>query len=171
MVIWLTGKSGAGKSTLTALLYQKFLEKKIAAVYLDGDVIREVISDGLGYKIEDRVKQISRIQKLALMLESQNLVVIVAALYANHELLEWNRNNFKNYFEIYLQIDFDKLLKRDPKGLYKKVAEGKIKDFVGHDIPWIPPFAPDLVLDMDLEPTRDECINKIHEELERKNVY
>ena len=42
-----------------------------------------------------------------MFLENQGLVVITSALYSNDKLLEWNRNNFKNYFEIFLDAGLD----------------------------------------------------------------
>ena len=35
---------------------------------------------------------------------------------------------------------------RDPKGLYKKAAEGAIKGFTGISDPYEPPTAPELVI-------------------------
>mgnify|MGYP000639757839 CR=1 FL=1 len=38
------------------------------------------------------------------------------------------------------------LIKRDPKGLYKKFSEGEIKNVAGMDIEFIPPDNPDLTI-------------------------
>ena len=54
-------------------------------VNLDGDVIRNLYGDDLGYDVNSRIKQIKRIQKLCSFLENQDLIVIVSALYAEED--------------------------------------------------------------------------------------
>ena len=90
--------------------------------------------------------QINRLQRLAAILDSQGLIVIVAALYSRDDLLAWNRKNFTSYFEIYLDVDLATVCQRDPKKLYDKALKGEVKDVVGLDIPWHPPKNPDLII-------------------------
>lgn len=148
MIIWNTGISGSGKSTLCDAL-TKLLKPSIPElVLLDGDVVREAFGGDLGYGEQDRVVQIRRLQALARALSEQNLVVLVAALYSHPDLLAWNRQNMNPYFEVYLEAPLSLVQARDPKGLYAKAAAGDMPDVVGLDIPWHPPEAPDLVIDM-----------------------
>jgi len=149
MVIWVTGMSGSGKTTLCNALWETLKPRLPELVSLDGDVIRSAFGAGLGYREEDRVVQISRIQQLAKILSDQNLVVLVAALYSNPDLLAWNRENIKGYFEIYLKTSIEALQKRDGKGLYQGALSGDIKNVVGVDIPWNAPESPDLAIDND----------------------
>lgn len=149
MVIWLTGLSGSGKTTL-ALALRKLLKQRLPEVLLlDGDGIREAFKNDLGYREEDRLRQVDRIQKLAKLLASQHLIVIVTVVYSHPDLLAWNRKNLPNYFEIYLKAALETVRGRDPKGLYAKAKSGKCGDIVGLDIPWNVPRDPDLILDMD----------------------
>jgi adenylylsulfate kinase-like enzyme len=83
---------------------------------------------------------------LAKLLADQGMTVIVAALYSNPELLAWNRQGLPNYFEIYMEASVETLRGRDTKGLY----DGRTKQVVGVDIPWIPPQSPDLVINSDI---------------------
>jgi adenylylsulfate kinase-like enzyme len=148
MVIWLTGLSGAGKTTLGKVVCE--LIKPVApVVFLDGDVVRAAIADGLGYSEADRFIQIGRMARLAQLLAEQGLVVVVAALYASDELLAWNRVNLPGYVEVYVSASLEALMARDSKGLYERARRGEARDVVGMDIPWHVPAAPDLVLDMD----------------------
>ena len=39
--------------------------------------------------------------------------------------------------------------KRDPKGHYKKVRKGELKEFVGFDIPYEEPLNPELIIESD----------------------
>src|ERR1700738_3095940 len=103
MVIWITGLSGVGKTTLATTLARTLKPELPNLVVLDGDVIRAVFGETLGYAASDRLIQIGRLQSLAKMLESQNIITIVAALYSTPETLAWNKSHFSPYYEIYLQ--------------------------------------------------------------------
>jgi len=149
MVIWLTGLSGSGKTTLAEALYH-FLEPTCnKLVLLDGDAVREAFGDGLGYREEDRISQVTRVQRMAKFLADQDLVVIVALVYANASLLDWNRTHMREYFEIYVEASLSTVIARDEKGLYRATLQGENSDVVGIDIPLWKPISPDLVIDAD----------------------
>lgn len=149
MVIWITGLSGAGKTTLCAALYRLLKPRLPELVLLDGDAIRSAFGADLGYKEADRQVQVKRLQNLAKVLSDQGLVALVAVLYTHPVLLDWNRHNIRDYFEIYLEASLDTLRVRDSKGWYARVARGEIADVVGVDIPWHTPISPDLVINVD----------------------
>ena len=162
MVIWLTGMSGAGKTTLGKALC-RLIRPAAPVVILDGDVVRAVIADGLGYSEADRFIQIGRMSRLARLIAEQGIVVIVAALYASDELLAWNRANLPGYFEVYVSASPETLVARDSKGLYERARRGEVQDVVGLDIPWHAPVTPDLVLDMDRSESPDVLARRIME--------
>ena len=74
MILWLTGNSGAGKTTLAKKLAGK------NSVVLDGDEMRGAISNDLGLSSEDRREHCLRVARLAVVLESQGLAVIVSVI-------------------------------------------------------------------------------------------
>ena len=59
--IWFTGLSGAGKSTIAEMLYHEFQARGMKTEILDGDVVRQNLSKGLGFSKEDRDLNIMRI--------------------------------------------------------------------------------------------------------------
>lgn len=145
-VIWLTGVSGAGKTTIAEAIQRLAKPRLPELVLIDGDVIRDLFGAGLGFHEAARVEQIGRIQRLAKMLAGQGLIVVVAALYAHPDLLDWNRRNLPGYVEVYVQADMDVVRRRDVKGLYAKAAAGTMPNVVGIDIPWHAPQHPDLII-------------------------
>ena len=149
MVIWVTGLSGSGKTTLCNALWQLLKSRVPELLTLDGDVIRTVFGGDLGYREQDRVVQIKRLQNMAKMLSEQGLVVLVAALYASPDLLTWNRQNIGDYFEVYLEASPDILRHRDTKGLYAVDGTAAVPHVVGVDIPWHAPQAPDIKINTD----------------------
>ncbi len=148
MVIWITGLSASGKTTLSRAFEKKVKGSVPNMVLLDGDIVRQLYGDDLGYEESDRYKQITRIQNLATFLEKQSIVVVVAALYSHPDLLKQNRNNFKQYFEVYLHASIGVLQKREFKGLYQKALNKEILNVVGVDIPWNTPVEPDMVFEL-----------------------
>ena len=161
MVIWLTGLSGAGKSTVAGRLFSRFKPRVPELVLVDGDEVRALFGNTLGYAEPDRRLQIERIQRLAGILDAQRMLVVVSALYAHPDLLAWNRANFDAYLEVYLEASIELVKQRDPKGLYARVAGSRECNIVGLDIPWHAPAAPDIRVDMRTSPAVDEIVDLI----------
>lgn len=75
MIIWLTGNSGTGKTTLGKLLTQR-----LGAILLDGDQMRETISLGTGFSMEEREEHNLRVARLAKLHDSQGFHVVVTVI-------------------------------------------------------------------------------------------
>ena len=161
MIVWITGISGSGKTTISNRIYNKYKDKFSNLVKVDGDVVREIFGNDLGFDKQSRIEQIKRIQKLCTFLEGQGLIVLVAALYSDNDLMAWNRSNFKNYYEIYLKASIDLVKSRDPKGLYKKFYIGQEQNIVGLDIDYNEPKHYDLKVSMDEVFSIEEAFEKI----------
>jgi adenylylsulfate kinase len=166
MIIWLIGMSGAGKTTLGQKLHDRLEPENRSLVYLDGDTFRKIFSDEVGHTIEGRRKNAERISHFCQFLDDQKIHAIAAVLSIFPEWQEWNRENFSEYFEIFLDIPLPTLKARDSKGLYSGGAEGTIKDVVGIDIPFPRPQHPDLVIDEALQDQGpDICVQRILDQL------
>ena len=46
---WVTGLSGAGKTTIGNALYYELKKKQSSLVILDGDILKKLVGDSLGY--------------------------------------------------------------------------------------------------------------------------
>ncbi len=146
MVVWIIGLSGAGKTTLAEKVVEKIRSSKTNVVLIDGDMIRKVFGDDLAHTLEDRRQNADRICRLCKFFDEQGIHVVCAILSLFPESRLWNRDNIKNYYEVYIETPIEQLQKRDYKGLYKKFSEGKIKNVAGMDIEFIPPDNPNLTI-------------------------
>ena len=54
------------------------------------------------------------------------------ALY--NEVYKKNKKNFDNYIEVFLKVPIKELIRRDPKKLYKRFFQKKIKNIAGLDL-------------------------------------
>lgn len=149
MVIWLIGMSRAGKTSIGKEVYRLLKTKRPNVVFLDGDIIREMMGNDLGHSLADRKINAGRISRLCRLLDSQGIDVVCAILSIFHESQEWNRKHIPRYFEVYIHVPFEILLERDTNGLYKRALAGEIQNVVGVDIRFPPPLNPDLVIEND----------------------
>jgi adenylyl-sulfate kinase len=146
MVIWIIGLSGSGKSTLANEVVARANKYNNNTVLLDGDFIREMFDNDLGYSMADREKNAMRICQLGKFLSDQGMNVVTAILSLFPESRDWNRKNLENYYEVFIDCPLENLIKRDTKGLYKKFERGEITDVAGMDIYFDKPKTSDLVI-------------------------
>lgn len=149
MVIWLIGLSGAGKTTLGRLLHAEMQKLRPNTVFLDGDIIREIMGNDLGHTLPDRKRNAERICRLCMHLDRQGINVVCAILSIFEESHAWNRENYRDYLEVYIEARMDSLLKRQRNAIYDRALKGETKDVVGVDIPFSPPKAPHLIIQND----------------------
>ena len=62
-------------------------------------------------------------------------------------MAKWNRDNIPGYCQVFVDVPFEVLKKRETKGLYKAALNKEIKNVVGVDIDFPKPIKNDLVLD------------------------
>lgn len=160
-VYWITGLSGAGKTTIGKLLYAKIKEEYPNTVFLDGDILRKVFGDDLGYSKDDRMKCAMRYSRLCAMLQEQGMNVICCTISMFDIVRDWNRQNIHNYREIYVKVSMQTLQKRDQKGLYSGTTEEQQKEVVGIHMEIEEPMCPDLILENDGDKTPEEQAEKI----------
>ena len=154
-VFWITGLSGAGKTTIGYLLYTKLKAQKNPIVFLDGDELRKVFGNDLGYSKEDRLKSAFRNSRLCKLLSDQEIDVIFCTISMFDAIREWNRENIKNYFEIYLDVSLETL--KDRKNIYRE----NNNDIVGINVLAEIPKNPDIVLDNNGDFSPIEQVKKI----------
>jgi len=163
--LWFTGLSGSGKSTLSREIEAILLERGMKVEVLDGDVVRENLSKGLGFSKEDRDINIRRIGFVCNLLTRNDVVAIGAAISPYKAIRDENRKLIGRFIEVYCECPLNVLADRDPKGLYKKAMAGQIKNFTGVDDPYEAPEKPEVVVNTGKE-TVEESVFKIVKTLE-----
>lgn len=159
--IWFTGLSGAGKTTISRLVEKELRTRGRKVEVLDGDVVRENLSKGLGFSKEDRDTNIRRIGFVCELLTRNDVVAIAAAISPYRAIRDENRARVGGRFvEVYCDCPIDVLSERDVKGLYKKALAGEIKNFTGVDDPYEPPLHPEVVIRSDQE-TPEQSASKV----------
>jgi adenylylsulfate kinase len=149
MVIWLTGLSGSGKSTVAYALEEALVSRGIFAYVLDGDNVRHGLNGDLGFDAESRQENIRRLGEVAALFCDAGVVVITSFIspYRADRDLARSKVPDGRFMEVYLDVPLEVCEERDPKGLYKKVRAGKIREFTGISAPYEAPENPELVLD------------------------
>lgn len=153
--VWFTGLSAAGKSTTAEILTVLLQEFGRQVTLLDGDVVRNHLSRGLGFSKEDRDMNIHRIGFVASEIVKHQGTVICAAVSPYRA----TRNDVRGmigadrFVEVFVNTPLEECERRDVKGMYLKAKRGELKNFTGIDDPYEPPVQPEL----ELETTRNSA--------------
>lgn len=148
MVIWIIGLSGTGKTTLAKEIVNKanIDSNTTTTILLDGDVIRGIFGNDLGYSMNDRLLNAQRICRLGKFLDESGMNVVCAILSLFPETRDWNRKNIENYYEVFIDTPIDDLIKRDSKGIYEKYFRKEMSEVAGLDLDFPLPEKSDLVI-------------------------
>jgi adenylylsulfate kinase len=160
-VIWLTGWSGAGKTTLARLLEDRLRRWGRRVEVLDGDLVRQHLSQGLGFSKEDRDTNVRRIGFVCQLLSRNGVIAIAAAISPYRSSRDEVRAACQGRFvEVYAKCPLATLQERDVKGLYRRALAGEIPHFTGISDPYEEPLLPEVTVQTDRE-TAAESASRI----------
>jgi sulfate adenylyltransferase len=159
LTVFFTGLSGSGKSTLARALVDVLIEDgRRRVTVLDGDLVRRVLSAGLGFSRADRDLNIRRIGWVATEVSRHGGVAVcapIAPYAATRAAVRREVSAVGDFVLIHVATPLAVCEARDRKGLYAKARAGLIGEFTGISDPYEPPEDADLVLDTSRESVSD----------------
>jgi len=161
-IVWFTGLSGSGKSTIANLVEQKLYATAHHTMLLDGDNVRHGLNRDLGFTEADRVENIRRAGEVAKLMVDAGLIVIcsfISPYRADRDMVR-GLVGASEFIEVHVDTPLAECMRRDPKGLYAKAGQGRIKNFTGLDAPYEAPESPELRL-ATMERTPDQLADDI----------
>lgn len=160
--LWFTGLSGSGKSTIANLVERKLLAEGRHTYLLDGDNVRHGLNRDLGFSDADRVENIRRVAEVARLMVDAGLLVLVSFIspFRSERRLARQLMAPGEFVEIFVDTPLEECERRDPKGLYAKARQGRLKNFTGLDSAYERPEAPDLTLNT-VEHDAETCADVI----------
>ena len=165
--VWFTGLSGSGKSTIAEMLFHEFQARGMKTEILDGDVVRQNLSKGLGFSKEDRDTNILRIGFVAELLTRNGVATICCPISPYKATRDAVRAQIGRFVEVHVHATVKEIAaNRDPKGLYEKALAGEITGFTGVDDPYEAPEDPELMVDTMVE-TPEESLQRVMDTLQR----
>lgn len=125
-IIWFFGRSGSGKTTLASQIVQHYAGLGISCLWLDGDRVREGLSRGLGFSIEDRLEHHRRIIEMANIAIEQGFIVVISAIAPLVSIRsQIDQLSSTKITWIYLDPGESTCRARDTKGLYSRGTPGQ----------------------------------------------
>lgn len=173
VAVFFTGLSCSGKSTLAQLLLARLQEIQDRDItFLDGDIIRDHLSKGLGFSKEDRDENVRRVGFVASEVVRHGGIAICSLIapYADARRAVRNRiEHYGEFVEVFVDTSLEECERRDTKGLYAKARQGLIKGFTGIDDPYERPETPELIAKTE-EATPEELVAEIISYLKDRSI-
>jgi adenylylsulfate kinase len=160
VTIWFTGLSGAGKTTIRMAVEETLRTQGYKVEVLDGDIVRENLTKGLGFSKADRDENIRRIGFVSHLLTRNGVIVLVSAISPYRDIRDEVRGRIGDFVEVFVNAPLAVCEERDVKGLYKRARAGELKQFTGIDDPYEAPLSPEIECRTDLE-TLEESTEKV----------
>ncbi|MCX5829731.1 MAG: adenylyl-sulfate kinase [Deltaproteobacteria bacterium] len=170
LIFWFTGLSGSGKTTIVDGTIQRLSNRDIKIKIFDGDVVRKEINSHLTFRPKDISENNRIIADLCLKeshLYDYIFVPVIAPFRESRD--EARRLLGDHFYLVYCKISLEEVIRRDPKGLYRKALSGEIDNFIGihKEVPFQPPKDADLVLDTEGAGI-ESCVGRLIEFIHRK---
>ncbi|MHA1408319.1 MAG: adenylyl-sulfate kinase, partial [Candidatus Heimdallarchaeaceae archaeon] len=119
-----TGLSGSGKTTISKALAAELKKRGYKVERLDGDIVRQNLTKGLGFSKEDRDENIRRIGFVCHLLSRNGTIAMMANIAPYRAIRDEIRQRIGDFMEIYVKCPVEICETRDVKGLYEKAKAG-----------------------------------------------
>ncbi len=170
LIFWFTGLSGSGKSTIAERTLQHLAGQNLRIKIFDGDAVRKEINRNMTFSPQDIRENNRIIADLCLREISDYDYIFVSVIAPFQESRDQVRRMLgKHCYLIYCKASLEEVIRRDPKGLYRKALSGRIENFIGihEEVPYQSPGDADLVLDTESEDV-ETCARKLIDFINQK---
>lgn len=168
MILWLTGLPAAGKTTVASKLSEVLKAAGAQPYLLDGDEVRALNNNRLGFTREERITHMIQVGNTARMLKECGKICIVALISPYSEVRQEIIRKV-GAIEIFVDAPLEICKSRDPKGLYALAQRGEINHFTGVDDPYEPPAHPQVHLHTHQE-SAEESAQRVFEYLQLRGL-
>jgi bifunctional enzyme CysN/CysC len=171
VILWFTGLSGSGKSTVANIVERELHTRGVHTYMLDGDNVRHGLNRDLGFTDADRVENIRRVGEVARLFVDAGLIVLcsfISPFRAERRMVR-ELVGAEEFIEVYVDTPLEECMKRDPKGLYARAKEGKIRNFTGIDSPYEAPENPEVVINT-ADGTAEDAARRVLEALNARGI-
>ena len=167
-VLWFTGLSASGKSTIANELEAALFKRGCHVFVLDGDRVRHGLCSDLDFSETSRHENIRRVGEVAKLFAEAGTICIAAFISPYRKDRDMVRTIMVGgkFLEIYVNAPLKVCEQRDPKGLYAKARQQKIRNFTGISAPYEAPLKPEIELRTD-KLTAAEAVEKILSNLQK----
>ena len=147
-LLWITGLSGSGKTTISKIIYNNLKKKYTNIILFDGDILRKKLkiknlkTFSNDYRTKIGLKYVSICNN---KIKNNRKFVIIAAM-ALIKKVENKYKKIKNCNDVFIDVPIKELIRRDPKGLYKKFKKKQIFNMAGLDLDYHKPKNAKLVI-------------------------
>ena len=145
--VWLTGLPASGKSTVARALAAELGGMGIRAAVLESDAVRREIAPNAAYAGAERDAFYATVAYIARILVLHGVPVIVDATANRRAYRDRARAAIPRFLEAHVRCPLGVCQARDPKGIYRRGAEGMAQYVPGVSAPYEPPLMPELVVD------------------------
>jgi adenylylsulfate kinase len=144
--VWITGPPASGKTVLALALRRRLAGAGVAAVWLESDALRRILTPRPTYVPEERDRFYAELADLAALLVDQGFPVIVDATAPRRAHRARLREKAPRSLEVLVTAPLAVREARDPKGLYRRARVGEAPHLPGATEAYEEPQRPDLVI-------------------------
>ena len=167
--VWITGLPASGKSTVTSALVRQLGERRIDVTVLESDALRKIFQSEPAYDERDREYFYGSLAFIGRILTEHGVPVVFDATANRRSYRDGARQQIPRFIEVFVDSPLEICIRRDPKGIYKKAAEGHATHVPGVQSTYEPPEKPDIIIHGDRDDP-EGAAGQIVDELERRGL-
>jgi bifunctional enzyme CysN/CysC len=167
--VLITGLAGSGKTAIARELERRLFDMGRAVARLDGQALRLGMNRDLGFSAADRSENLRRAMEVARLFNEAGLICVAALVAPQADVRRRARDllGAERFLLVHLSVPLEWCQQKDPSGIYREAAEGRVSNVAGIDFPYEPPDDADLMLPAH-ELSVAECAERIVRELVRR---